>query len=218
MGRCIKELKGLFPESTEFIEWGYGASEGKFNIPAIKGISAGYPGIFALFFEFLPLDGGEPVLLKDTRPGVQYELVITNYSGFYRYNMHDIVEVKRDSNGLPLLEFLCKSKDSLEIDGARIYSYELLQIADEYENSHHMIFTLVQGQKTDSGLRILVECMDEDTDISDFHEFMEKELAKRKIKLAEVKRVEKGYRDSLFTKVLDSGKSVVSTKLPVFID
>ncbi len=218
VGRCLKELKGLFPADTEFIEWGYGASEGKFNIPAIKGISAGYPGIFALFFEFLPLDGGEPVLLKDTEPGTQYELVITNYSGFYRYNMHDIVEVKRDSNGLPLLEFLCKSKDCVEMDGARLYSYELLQMADAYENAHNMIFTLIQGQKTDSGLQILVECMDEDTDLSDFEPFMKKELKMRKMRLAEVAQMKKGYRDSLFTKVLDSGKSVVSTKLPVFID
>lgn len=218
VGRSVKEVKSNFPEETLFIEWGYGASEGKFNIPVNPGKSDGYPGVFGLFFEFLPLGGNETVLLQDTNPDELYELVLTNYSGFYRYNIHDIVKVKRDSKGFPLLTFLCKSKDSISLSGKKFYACDLIDVVEKYEESKNVFFALIQGRNKDNKLEIIVEPKDDNVDIDDFKAYIEVYLKKLNIELSDVIKKEKGYRDSLFERVLDTGKCMVSTKLPVFID
>lgn len=218
VGRSVKEFKSHFPQETLFIEWGYGASEGKFNIPVNPGKSDGFLAIFGLFFEFLPLGGKETVLLQNTEPEQMYELIITNYSGFYRYNIHDIVKVKRDANGFPLLTFLCKSKDYIEISGNKFYACNLMDIVEEYEEEKNVFFALIQGRNNDGKLELLVEMKDDNLDIEDFKKYMTNKLNEINIELSDIVLKDRGYRDSLFTKVLDSGKSVVSTKLPVFID
>lgn len=218
VGRCVKEFKNDFPEKTLFIEWGYGASEGKFNIPVTPGKSEGYLSIFGIFFEFLPLGGTKTVLLEETKPEEVYELILTNYSGFYRYNIHDVVRVERDEAGFPLLTFLCKSKDHIEISGKKLYSSDLMKIMETYEDKKGMFFSLVQGRKVEEKLQVIVEVENESADLSDLEEYLRAELKKYDIAFFNVICKEPGYRDSLFTKVLDSGKSVVSTKLPVFTD
>lgn len=218
VGRGVQEFKSHFPQETLFIEWGYGASEGKFNIPVNPGKSDGFLAIFGLFFEFLPLGGKETVLLQDTEPEQMYELILTNYSGFYRYNIHDIVRVKRDANGFPLLTFLCKSKDCIEISGRKLYSCDLLDFVGKYEKDKNVFFALIQGRKNNDKLELLVETKEDNVDIDDFKKYMTDKLNEKNIELSDVVLKDKGYRDSLYTKVLDSGKSMVSTKIAVFVD
>ncbi len=218
VGRGVKELKDHFPEETLFIEWGYGASEGKFNIPVNPGKSDGFLSIFGIFFEFLPLGKSETVLIEDTNPDELYELILTNYSGFYRYNIHDIVKVERDANGFPLLTFLCKSKDYINISGKKFYACDLMKIVEKYEEEKNVFFVLIQGRKNENKLEIIAETKEDNVDFDEFRTYMANELSKFNIEISQIIKKEKGYRDSLFTKVLDSGKSVVSTKLPVFTE
>ena len=216
VGRTAREFRKDFPEDTMFLDWGYGASEGKFNIPVTPETSEGYPAIFGLFFELLPEGSSETVLLHEAQPGIKYELVITSYSGLYRYNMHDMVTVARDKNGIPMITFLCKSKDRVEINGKSFYSSDLIQIIEEYESDRKVFFRLIQGEKIQRKFRLYAE-PDGNVDAADFENYISEKLKEKNIEQTEVVWKEDGYRNSMLTEVVAQGKSLVSTKLPVFI-
>lgn len=62
------------------------------------------------FFEFIPEDQWEleqpqTVLPADVVPGQYYRILVTNYSGLYRYDIGDVVEVTGFFNQAPILVF-----------------------------------------------------------------------------------------------------------------
>ncbi|MCK5845497.1 MAG: GH3 auxin-responsive promoter family protein, partial [Victivallales bacterium] len=93
VGTSVRGVKNLFSEKTEYLDYGYGASEGKFNIPRIPGKSSGTLAIHAGFYEFLPVDSDpasdadKTILAHQLREGESYRLIVTNFSGLYRYDM-----------------------------------------------------------------------------------------------------------------------------------
>lgn len=217
VGRGVKEMKKYFPEHTTYVDWGYGASEGKFNIPCSPNCSAGYPAMFGYFFEFLPIDGGEPLLLEETQAGEKYELILTSYSGYYRYNIHDIVRIEEDGQGWKTMEFYCKSSENAQINGKRIYGGRLLELVAAYEEEAGELITLFQGKAGDAALDLLIEPSEACWQPDAFRAFMEKGLAEDGIRLGKIEVKKPGYRDSLFGLHLKLGKTVNQTKLPIFI-
>ena len=218
VGRIARELKYLFPENTMYFDWGYGASEGKFNIPVSPDTSGGLVAAFGYFFEFLPMDGGEPVLLQDTEDNGKYELIITSYSGFYRYNMHDIVRITDDGGKMKSIEFVCKSSDKIVIGGRDFYSADLTEHIEGYEAENNTVIRLYQGKNIDGKLQLYIEPVDKDVDKAGFEAYMKAALAKKGIELAGVEWIQDGYRDSLFSQKISTGNSVNHTKIRVFLD
>ena len=73
----------------------YAASEGHFAFQLYEDDPGLYLNFDNYFFEFL--DTREPnkiLLLDEVEKDVPYELIITNTSGLYRYNMHDVITFK----------------------------------------------------------------------------------------------------------------------------
>jgi hypothetical protein len=64
VGRAAFDMKRKLPKDINYIEWGYGASEGKFNVPFELNQSGGPIASFACFFLFLPLEGGNPLTIN----------------------------------------------------------------------------------------------------------------------------------------------------------
>lgn len=90
-------------------------------------------GILALesgFFEFVPADQWErnqpnTLLPNELTVGDRYRVLVTNYSGFYRYDIGDVVEVVCFYNQSPLVVF-------------RHRYDELLSVAAEKTTEHHV--------------------------------------------------------------------------------
>ena len=215
VGRIAKEYKDVFPKGTEFIHWGYGASESKFDVPVEPFSPAGIPVVFGTFLEFKDPVSGSIKTIADADNEVLYELIITTYSGLYRYNLHDLVKIHEGADGLPRIEFICKSKDKAVINGKTLYSGELSEIIEKYEKEKSLMIRLFQGKVTEDGLELFVEPIGE-LDISDLKDFLIGELDKKGITLSTLTEYPQGYRNSLYRKVV-RGKSISSTKLPVFI-
>ena len=216
VGRAVQEFKYLFPEKTNFFDWGYGASEGKFNIPMKPNQSGGLLATFGYFYEFLPIGAYEPLLLQDTEDGGRYELIITTYSGFYRYNIHDIVEITVNADSSRNIEFICKSGDKVVISGKTIYSCDLADIIEDYERKSAERIRLFQGKVQENGLELLVEPIDVlNRDAFEVH--VRQGLENLGVPFAGITYKEEGYRDTLFVRYLENGKTVNQTKLPVFI-
>ena len=215
VGRFAKEYRDVFPEGTVFIHWGYGASESKFDVPVEPGKPDGIPVAFGSFLELRDLDDGSIILLHEAEPERLYELIVTSYSGLYRYDLHDIVRMSAGSDGLPRIEFICKSKDKVTYKDKVLYAGQLTKMVEDYEDRMHTPVTLFQGRMNDKGLELFIEPKD-DLDLEAFESFMRGELEKAGIVLDTVTLYEKGHRNSLFEKVIE-GKSLSATKLPVFI-
>lgn len=120
IGRYLEGLKPWLPEGVIFSDCGYGASEGKFNVPMQSDASEGPLAIFGYFYEFVPLSGGEPLLAHQLVDGESYNLLITTYSGLYRYNLHDIVNVAGFTGQTPNIRFSSKSGDIANLSGEKL--------------------------------------------------------------------------------------------------
>ncbi|WP_407447707.1 GH3 auxin-responsive promoter family protein [Fibrobacter sp.] len=216
VGRIAKEYMSVFPEGTQFIHWGYGSSEAKFDVPVEVGKQNGIPVLFGTFYEFRDIITGDILLIDEIAENRLYELIITTYSGLYRYNIHDLVKMCKGDDGLPLIEFISKSKDKLILGDKTLYAGQLADMIEEYEQKTDSRIRLFQGKKQGNSIALFIEPI-HNFDAAQFKAFMENAFADLGITLDSVTEYKQGYRNSLYEKVID-GKSVSSTKLPVFID
>ncbi|NEV63711.1 RimK family alpha-L-glutamate ligase [Thiorhodococcus minor] len=146
IGRYLDSLMPWLPEGVVFSDCGYGASEGKLNIPMQPGGAEAPLAIFGYFFEFQPLSGGEPLLAHQLRDGEEYGLIITTYSGLYRYNLHDIVRVKGFTGETPNIQFVSKTRDVANLAGEKLngaFISDVIRQALAAEERHWRHFCVV---------------------------------------------------------------------------
>lgn len=77
------------------------------------------------FYEFLPYDeagenDGETLLMHQLKRGELYEIVVTNYSGLYRYRMGDILKVVDFDDGVPVVEFMFRRNQAFSLAGEKL--------------------------------------------------------------------------------------------------
>jgi len=105
----------------------YAASEGLIGVslhPGLKGDSHYCLVPRAMFFEFLPLASPDApaqktLLAHELTPGEDYELVITNLGGLYRYRLGDVVKLVKFHGGAPVVEFRYRQGQLLNLRGEK---------------------------------------------------------------------------------------------------
>lgn len=96
------------------------------------------------FYEFVPIreeeGDGRPLLMDELEIGEDYEVIVTNLSGFYRYRLQDVVRVTGYYNELPLLRFVYRKDQLLSIAGEKTNEEALRWAVEEYslETSMHI--------------------------------------------------------------------------------
>ncbi|KAL6618975.1 hypothetical protein ACP70R_034114 [Stipagrostis hirtigluma subsp. patula] len=114
----------------------YASSECYFGLnlnPMCKPSEVAYTLIPTMcYFEFLPVHSGaaEPdhrdlVDLVDVKLGHEYELVVTTYSGLYRYRVGDVLRVAGFKNAAPMFSFVRRKNVALSIDSDKTDEAEL---------------------------------------------------------------------------------------------
>ena len=88
----------------------YSSAEGTFSIYHDLNDDGSILAIESGFFEFIPEDQWEAdhpktLLATEVKVGERYRILMTNYSGFYRYDIGDVVEVLGFYEQAPLLVF-----------------------------------------------------------------------------------------------------------------
>jgi len=120
IGRYVERIRPLFPEQVNFMDIGYGATEGKFTIPLQVAEPAGPLAIFGVFFEFASPDEPRKMFLAhELEDSTVYEIFITTYSGLYRYAIHDLIRVEGFTGTTPNLIFESKSTEVIDICGEK---------------------------------------------------------------------------------------------------
>eukprot|EP00913_Durusdinium_trenchii_P023341 g21919.t1 len=104
---------------------GLSASEGRMTIPLGGASSEGVLDITSHYFEFIPEEeqGQEsPTILEahELEPGRNYFILMTTSSGFYRYDIHDVVRCTGYYQSTPMLEFLHKGAHISNVTGEKI--------------------------------------------------------------------------------------------------
>ncbi|WP_373485782.1 GH3 auxin-responsive promoter family protein [Acetobacterium malicum] len=230
--KIVADIKKNLPQTVKFLEWGYGASEGKFNIPDKAQDPAGLLALFGYFFEFLPVGtaDNETVLVHELKKGGYYELIITSYSGLYRYNMKDIVYVSDINNQVPRVVFVCKESERLDIENLKLMIYEIegsIQRVSAQQNQEIRFFQILLDANQRKLVFILEPCS-ATLDSELFRTALDKNLMAdnrnyQKLRndnilaAPEVLVMKDGYRDSLFTRAIMPGKNVNQTKLPTIV-
>lgn len=72
------------------------------------------------FFEFLSVEDGRIYLPQEVEINKRYQLIITTFSGMYRYKTGDIVEITGRTGQSPKFEICDRAEHMLNIDGEKI--------------------------------------------------------------------------------------------------
>ena len=170
-----------------FYTMSYASSEGIFGV-ARHPFDQYYcliPG--SCFYEFIPTDvdaldakeseNPQTLLIDELEDGKEYELVITNQSGFYRYRMGDVVRVVGFYNEAPMVEFRYRKKNIVSIAGEKFTEGHLQSAIREFERR--------------TGIDIVDYCMYPDRDVvpARYVILMEPEKVVPRERLAECERV-----------------------------
>lgn len=114
---------------------GLNASEGLFTVPYEMDCEDTVFVPDSVFFEFLPLEAGDDfsqiVTLDGLEEGRDYEVIITNLSGFYRYRMRDAIRVTGKYKNTPVMQFLYRIDQTVSIMGEKTTEVALRNAADQ---------------------------------------------------------------------------------------
>ncbi|XP_011023214.1 PREDICTED: probable indole-3-acetic acid-amido synthetase GH3.5 [Populus euphratica] len=172
----------------------YGSSEGWIaanvnpKLPPELATFAVLPNIG--YFEFIPLLGNAECMYKEPKPvgltevkiGEDYEIVVTNFAGLYRYRLGDVVRVMGFHNSTPELKFVCRRNLILSInidkntekdlqlsveEAGKLLAEEKLEVVDfsslvdvSTHPGHYVIFLEISGEASEEVLQGCCNCLD----------------------------------------------------------
>ena len=97
---------------------GYAAAEGFMAMPVELNVNDAVLMPKSVFFEFIPMDDPECdklLTLDQLEEGKEYEIVVTNFSGLYRYKIEDVIRITGFYNNTPKMEFLYRNNLAMNI-------------------------------------------------------------------------------------------------------
>ncbi|XP_057499739.1 jasmonoyl--L-amino acid synthetase JAR4-like [Actinidia eriantha] len=149
------------------------------------------------YFEFIPLRynveaqkhdeielsmENKPIGLTEVKVGEEYEIIVTNFAGLYRYRLGDVVKVTGFHNSTPELQFVCRSNLLLTINidkntekdlqlavevAAKLLAEEKLEVVDftshvdlSTDPGHYVIFWELSGEAGEELLEECCNCLD----------------------------------------------------------
>ena len=114
---------------------GITASEGIFSIPVDLDREDAVLSTGAGFLEFLPLEAGDDfskcLTADELVKGQKYEIIVTNFSGFYRYRMSDVIEVVDYFNETPTVKFKHRRNHTINLCGEKTTEEALCLAAEK---------------------------------------------------------------------------------------
>ncbi len=106
--------------------------------------------------------------IKDVEVGKEYEIILTNMSGFYRYQILDVVKVTGFYNQSPKITFCYRLNQIANISGEKVSSLafdEMIANLSEKMNDSYIGYSLYADRTTSPGhYRLLLELSDEISD------------------------------------------------------
>jgi len=166
-GNCahyLKQIPEYFGGHVSIQDPGYLAGEVRGAIPLTLNSPTGLPAFNHNFYEFVliaDINETNPIFytLENVEQGQQYYIFITNESGLYRYNIHDIVEINDKYENVPMFEFIQKAKDITSLVGENLYEQQVRKIIESCAYSHNMelSFYIVYANQRRNGYDLYIQ-------------------------------------------------------------
>lgn len=134
---AAEKVQQQLPDCCCYQELGYFASECRFGLVLDDGIdSTLFPNYH--YYEFVEeneLDSPEPHFLRlhELEQGKRYCVYVTTFSGLYRYNMNDLVEVGGWNRKTPKIHMVQKVNGIVSITGEKLYEKQFIEAVHEAE-------------------------------------------------------------------------------------
>lgn len=109
---------GRYTGDLPIYHMGYAASEAMMAVPTDINSLDNIMLPHGCFYEFLPVDAPEdsrPLTMGEVEAGQEYELILTNCSGLYRYRIRDVIKVTGFYNQIPTIQFMYRRNQMLNI-------------------------------------------------------------------------------------------------------
>jgi len=139
-GTAIRQLQPYLPDDTNFVEYGYAASEfiGAVNVDALS--NQCLPQLDQHVYEFVQREKWEQnqtdfIGIEDLLDGEDYYVFVTTQSGLYRYNINDIIRAGKAVENCPSIQFLQKGKGVTNVTGEKISEYQVIDAVDRTVHS-----------------------------------------------------------------------------------
>ncbi len=134
-GNCrlvLPQLEPWFSPDTPTLDFGYIASELAATDVILPHNDGSVLQVNNAFYEFTLEDAGDDpkrdfLQAHELDVGGRYFVYITTFSGLYRYDMNDVVEVLEHYNQAPVLRFLYKGKGITSIQGEKLSEAQLIE-------------------------------------------------------------------------------------------
>lgn len=154
------------------------ATEGIVTIP-MTDAPAGVPAVRSHFFEFLPADGDDPVLLGELETGGRYDVVLTTGGGLYRYQLRDRVEVTGRWRGVPCLRFVGKTDHVVDRFGEKLNARHVQKVLNTACDTHDLdpaFAMLAADARTPPGYTLFLQADAPDGTLREVAQSVEAEL------------------------------------------
>ena len=95
----------------------------------------------AAFYEFIPIDSDDrnkTLLMHELEEGKLYEIVLTTFAGFYRYQLKDVIRVVGFEGETPLIEFAYRANYVTDICNTHVTGDDLSFCIKNLENDYHI--------------------------------------------------------------------------------
>ncbi|XP_070553123.1 uncharacterized protein [Ptychodera flava] len=134
-----QRLHDYYAPGVPIVSYMYSSSEGVIGVNMWPLEKQSYYSLLlgSNFYEFIPAekcDGVQPPtrFIEELEIGQEYEIVLTNEHGLYRYRLGDVLKVVRYHNGCPVVEFMYRRGQLLNVQGEKtseVAVYSALQDA-----------------------------------------------------------------------------------------
>ncbi len=211
------------------------ATEGRFTIPMQDASNGGVLDITNGFFEFLPRDSSQDttLLAHELDVGCDYDIVVTNYSGLFRYRMHDIVRCIGKYKQAPVLAFLQKDAGFWNFTGEKIAANQVSEafaaasrsmnlgtlrwaVAPVFASTPHYVLLTEQNQMSDVAAQTLLAHMEQSLQNSNV-EYRDKRRSNRLAPMRHVAIAPEKWREWESFLQQRSNQSAEQIKHPVLI-
>ena len=129
-----QRLRRFIGNDVHILYTGYSASEGIFSVPFEMDNPQSVMLPRSVYFEFVPTENPDyehTLGVEDLEVGKNYEVIITSGSGFYRYKMRDAVRCVGYKGKMPVIEFLYRIDQTINLCGEKVTEIVLRKVADK---------------------------------------------------------------------------------------
>ena len=144
IGFQAEKLSSCFGRDVPRRDIGFLASEGTITLPVEDDTPTGILALDNNYYEFIPIGESalaQPLQCHELECGRQYKIILTGWNGLYRYDIHDVIEVRGFYKNTPLVAFVRKGDDMLNITGEKLHVNHFIEVFRKLENLHGIPLT-----------------------------------------------------------------------------